>query len=450
MENQTEKSGLFENLRQSIVAKLVMVGFLSLLLLVPSSWVTDLIHERQGRQKEVMQEIAQSWSSSQYISGPVLLIPYKTMQEVKDMKGQISMHETFQYIFLMPEELKIDSKASPEILHRGIFDAVVYNAAIKVSGTFNEIDLKKAGVEAKAVEWGKAQLIVGVSDVKGLKQIPQMKLTDTTMAMEPDFSGLNIFSNNLSSPTDLSKKLSTKMDFSFELKLRGSEGLSFVPMGKNTRIQVDGTWGNPSFIGAYLPEKRNVSDSSFTSIWNIPHFNRPFPQQWVDVDGGRIKNSNFNHTCGVNFLLSVDQYQKTMRSAKYAMLIIMLTFVSLLFTELITKRQVNMVQYILIGVAMIIYYSLLLSFSEQIGFTWAYIIASLATIILIGTFIATILKSKRISGLLTAILCVFYLFIYVIIQLQEMALLVGSVGLFIVVAMLMYTSSKINWDRRNT
>src|SRR5690606_10835641 len=210
-----------------------------------------------------------------------------------------------------------------------------------------------------------------------------------------------------------------------------------------------GKWKDPSFIGSYLPETRNISDSSFASQWNIPHFNRPFPQQWVDNDGARLSDAESGNSCGVNFLLPVDQYQKNMRSAKYAMLIILLTFVSLLFTEFITKSFVNIVQYVLIGLAMVVYYTLLLSFSEQLGFTWAYIIASLATIILIGSFISTILKKGKSAMLLTGILAVFYIFIYVIIQLQEMALLVGSIGLFIVIAMLMYASSKISWENND-
>lgn len=449
MENQKEKNGLLTWLRRSATAKLAMVGFLSLLLLIPSSWVTDLIRERQGRQKEVMDEIAKSWSGNQNVIGPILVIPYTAFQRIKDDKGNITIEEVKQHVFLMPNNLHVHADALPQLLHRGIFDAVVYNAKVSIKGDFEELDLKKLGIDPQHLLWDKAQLLVNVRDVKGLKEIPKINLGDTTVAMEPSFSDVRVFKNSLASAIDLSKKRSTQRSFSFELQLRGSEGFSLTPIGKNTHFELTGKWKDPSFIGSYLPETRNISDSSFASQWNIPHFNRPFPQQWVDNDGARLSDAESGNSCGVNFLLPVDQYQKNMRSAKYAMLIILLTFVSLLFTEFITKSFVNIVQYVLIGLAMVVYYTLLLSFSEQLGFTWAYIIASLATIILIGSFISTILKKGKSAMLLTGILAVFYIFIYVIIQLQEMALLVGSIGLFIVITMLMYASSKISWENND-
>ncbi|HWV73520.1 MAG TPA: cell envelope integrity protein CreD [Pseudosphingobacterium sp.] len=448
MENQQEKSGLLDWVRYSIGAKVVTVAFLSILLLIPSFLVIDLIHERQGRQAEVRKEIAQSWAGNQYVGGPVIVIPYKTWQEDRDSKGNISTKEIIQYVFLLPDELNVAARTQPKILHRGIFDAVVYHAAVKVKGSFAELDIKKAGVDPHFLQWEKAQLIIGVSDVKGLQKTPTLILSDTTQEMESDFSALNVFDNSLSVNIDLSKHKSTRKTFSFALNLRGSEGLFFMPLGKNTRIAIQGNWANPSFAGAYLPEKRTIDNSTFHAIWDVPHFNRPYPQQWLSVDGAKIKQSASNYYCGSNFLLPVDQYQKTMRSAKYAMLIIMLTFVSLLFTELITKRDINIIQYVLIGGAMVVYYSLMLSFSEQVGFNWAYLIASAATIVLVGLFIFSILRNKKVATLLAGILAIFYLFIYVIIQLQELSLLIGSVGLFITVALLMYTSSKVHWEKR--
>lgn len=447
MENQQEKSSLINWLRHSIGAKLAMVAFLSIVLLIPSFWVTELIRERQGRQQEVKNEIAQSWAANQYVGGPVMVIPYKTWYEDRDTNGKLERKELTQYVFLLPEVLHITAHTKPEILHRGIFDAVVYQADVDVNGTFAELDLKKVGVDPELLQWEKAQLMTGVSDVKGLQKIPILTLSGLTQEMESDFSGIRVFDNSLSAPVDLSNNRSTKKTFSFTLNLRGSDGLSFIPLGKNTEIMMTGKWDNPSFVGAYLPEKRSIEDTTFQATWNVPHFNRPYPQQWTGTDGKKISDNTTSYYCGSNFLLSVDQYQKTMRSAKYAMLIIMLTFVSLLFTELITKRTVNIIQYVLIGGAMVIYYSLLLSFSEQVGFNWAYFIASLATIVLVGTFIHSILRNRKTSFLLIAILSGFYLFIYVIIQLQELSLLVGSIGLFVTVALLMYTSSKVQWEK---
>ncbi|MEJ7691713.1 inner membrane CreD family protein, partial [Daejeonella sp.] len=209
-----------------------------------------------------------------------------------------------------------------------------------------------------------------------------------------------------------------------------------------------GIWSNPSFTGRYLPEERKISATDFEATWTMPYFNRPFPQQWSDSEVVFNDKLVEEATFGVKFILPVDQYQKTIRSAKYAILIILLTFVSLFFTEILNKRNVHIFQYVLIGATMVIYYTLLLSFTEQVGFNWAYIIASVATTLLISVFIASVLRSRKIAAIFATILSVFYTFIFVIIQLQDLALLFGSVGLFTTVALLMYFSGKIEWEKK--
>ncbi|WP_028298563.1 cell envelope integrity protein CreD [Olivibacter sitiensis] len=448
MENQVERNGRANWFKESILAKLLMIGTLSLLLLIPSSWVKDLVIERQGRQEEVMEEIGQSWSGKQKLSGPLLVLPYKEWRPSKNEKGDTIIKEYVQQLFLLPEQLNIKAKTDPQILHRGIFDAVVYHAAIRLEGTFGELDIKKADISPDQIMWEKAQIVIGIGDLKGIGEVPKINLGDKVLPLEPDFSSFNLFQNNLTCVVDLSSTKSTTQAFNLDLQIRGSESLAFMPLGKETKIDINGNWPNPSFSGTYLPESRQVSDSSFVSKWHVSHFNRPFPQQWSTQAKLQMESLSNDYSCGVNFLLPVDQYQKTMRSAKYAMLIIMLTFVSLFFTELIMKRTVHIIQYVLIGLAMIIYYSLLLSLAEQVGFSWAYFIASVATILLISSFVLALLKNRRAAAILTGVLTVFYIFVYVIIQLQEIALLAGSIGLFVVVALLMYASSKINWDSR--
>ena len=255
----------------------------------------------------------------------------------------------------------------------------------------------------------------------------------------------NLFENNLIvQPSDLSAAKSTVLDFDFELDIRGSKDLNFLHLGKATNVKINGNWNDPSFTGRYLPEARKVEGNTFSANWKMTYFNRPFPQQWI---GGKADTKNSEAVFGVKFKLPVDQYQKTMRTAKYAILIILLTFISLLFTEFLIKRPVHLLQYVLIGAAMTIYYILLLSFSEQVGFDMAYLIASAATIILISTFIASLLRNRKAAMIYSAIIAVFYCFIYVIIQLQDLALLFGSIGLFVIVAVLMQLSAKISWSK---
>ena len=449
---ETEKNGLIAWFGESVLIKLALIGILTLLLLIPASWIQDLILERQARQDEVIKEISDKWSGSQLVEGPVMVLPYKTLVKQKDAMGKISYREVLTNIYILPETLNIISKVEPEVLHRGIFDAVVYNTKLRINGKFSPLELKKSGIDPGMILWDKVKLDIGVSDLKGLKNNPSIKLGNAVYDVEPDFSSLKLFKNNLIILPDLSQGRNTALNFSFDLDLRGSSDLNFTHLGKTTTVKIEGKWNNPSFTGRYLPEDRKITKDSFTATWKMPYFNRPFPQQWVEENAvmhtGVVNTAGNDASFGVKFILPVDQYQKTMRSAKYAILIILLTFISLFFTELLNKRKVHLLQYVLIGAAMTIYYTLLLSFSERVGFNIAYLISSVATVALIGIFIASLLKNKRPAIVFAGILSIFYSFIFVIIQLQDLALLFGSVGLFIIVAIMMYLSAKIEWDRK--
>ncbi|MBU1760017.1 MAG: cell envelope integrity protein CreD, partial [Bacteroidetes bacterium] len=436
------------------------IGFLTLILLIPNFWIQNLINERQQRQTEINQEISNDWSGKQIIEGPVLVIPYtKTVIEKENVESKTqTVKEVISTIHILPENLNMDAVVKPNKLHRGIFESVVYNSQIKVKGNFSALELKKSGINPERILWSKAKVFIGLSDLKGLKNNPQIKLADSTYEVEPDFLNDDLFDHNLTISPDLSQIKSSKLDFNFILDLKGSDELNFLHIGKNTKIKLSGNWPNPSFIGRYSPDNRNFNDDGFTAEWNLSYFNRTYPQQWegekriitknndkaVDVTIGQIADSMF----GVKFMLPVDQYQKTMRTAKYSILIIMLTFISLFFMEFIQKRKIHLLQYVLISAAMIVYYILLLSFGEQVGFNIAYLIASVSTIVLIGSFVKALMKSIKPALLFTTILSIFYGFIFVIIQLQDLALISGSIALFVVVAVLMYLSAKIDWTKK--
>lgn len=448
MENQpqTEKTGLVNWFSESIIVKVGLIGFLTILLLIPSALIQDLIIERQARQDEVIGDITDKWSGSQLIEGPIMVLPYKKLVASKDAASKTVYKEIVTNIYILPELLNVKTSVDPQILNRGIFDAVVYDSKLNVSGKFSELELVKSGLNPEMILWNKAKVVIGISDLKGMKNNPEIKFGESLYQVEPDFTSLKLFTNNLIILPDLSKEKRTALSFNFNLDLRGSKELSFLHLGKSTQVNISGQWNDPSFIGRYLPENRTINADGFTATWKMPYFNRPFPQQWEDVNS--VLRVDDKASFGVKFMLPVDQYQKTIRTAKYSFLIILLTFISLLFTEMIQKKKIHVLQYVLIGAAMVIYYSLLLSFSEQVGFNMAYLIASVSTIVLIGLFIASLLKNKKTAILFSTILSVFYGFIFIIIQLQDLALLYGSIGLFIIVATLMYLSSKMDWSKK--
>ena len=448
MEEQQQKRGFMDWLKESVTVKLGFIGVLILVLLIPSSLIDNLIRERASRQEEMIKDVSDKWSGSQLIQGPVLVIPYRRHVKYTDTAQKEKEKDVVENLYLLPDNLHIKAALKTEILHRGIFDVVVYNTVITVSGNFGKADLTALNITADQLYPDKSKVTFGISDLKGLKTNPVVNIAGQSSQAEPIFNEHSLFSNGLQSSIKSAALTQNEIRFSYTLDLKGSQELSFLHLGKTTDVEASGNWNSPSFDGRYLPDVRRVTETGFFARWKMLYYNRPYPQQWVGNDNLLTNEKKQDDASfGVKLRLPVDQYQKTTRTSKYSLLIILLTFISLFLTEVIRKQKVHVFNYILIGAAMIIYYSLLLSFSEQIGFTLAYLLASVATVGLISAFIASLLKNKSAALLFGVILSVFYVFIFVIIQLEDYALIIGSIALFMIIAALMYFSRKINWDR---
>ncbi|MEO8887009.1 MAG: cell envelope integrity protein CreD [Mucilaginibacter sp.] len=445
--DELEKSqGFMTWLKESVTVKLIFIGGLILVLLIPSLMIQGLINERETRRDEVDKDVSTTWSGSQLVQGPVLVIPYKRQVKEK-VDNRETIKEVVENIYILPDALHYKAVINAEKLHRGIFNTAVYNTQVKVWGDFRT-ELSKLSITPSQLLPAKATLAFSISDLKGLKANPVIISGTQQLQAEPSFNEKGLFANGLMARINLTGADTTAIPFNFTLDLKGSQELSFLHTGKTTDVEVVGNWPTPSFIGRYLPDYRSVTDKGFTARWRMLYFNRPFAQQWAADDTlvSRMQTHD-DALFGVKLKLPVDDYQKTMRSSKYGILIILLTFISLFLTEMISKQRIHSFNYVLIGAAMVIYYTLLLSFSEQVGYNLAYLIASVATIALVAVFIASLLKNKKPALLFAIILAIFYAFIYVIIQLEDLALLIGSIALFVIVSILMYFSRKINWDR---
>ncbi len=435
-------------LKESITIKLVSIGFLVLILMIPSSWIDSLINERQVRAESVIQEVSGKWSGSQLVSGPVLVLPFTQREKIDKGKEGIEIREWTEKAYFLPDQLDINGIINPEILHRGIFDAVVYGSQLKMKAKFDSVDFSKLNIDAKDVQWKDAYLILGISDLRGITKNPIFKAGQATLVGEPsnqiDFSKPS--GDYDGGGNGIIAKLPWKSaddflgDLDFQIDLKGSTMMSFTPAGKTTHVKLQGPWADPSFDGDFLPTSRELTDSDFSAEWNVLHYNRPFSQQWIG-DAQKISGSQF----GVKLLIPVDQYQKSMRTSKYSQLIILLTFIALLMVEIMRKIRIHPFQYILIGAALIIYYSLLLSFSEHIGYNLAYAISTISTVILVSLYSSTFLDARKLVFIFGGLLFFFYTFIFVIIQLQDYSLLVGSVGLFFIISLIMYFSKNIKW-----
>jgi inner membrane protein len=426
---------------------MLVIAILTLLMLIPAVFVSDLIDERQQRRDGVISEVSEKWGGVQTLTGPILSIPYKTLvsSQSTDEKGVVKTvtSEVIQYAHLLPDTLHIRTELKPEVRYRGIYEIILYRSVVRVRGVLSLAGLKDVSVPVKDILWNDVFVSLGVQDVKGIRDSVTILWSGQKLLTNPGVPCNDVVASGINGKAPMSEddlNANRQYEFSVELNLNGSGELYFMPVGRETTVQVGGSWGNPSFVGAYLPEERSVEPNKFLASWKVLHLNRNYPQQWTGASVN-LKESAF----GIKLLMGLDEYQKTMRSAKYAIMFIVLTFLSFFMAEVLNKRIIHPIQYVLIGLALTIFYTLLLSISEQTNFNRAYLLSSAATIALIGLYTRSVLNSILAAAIITGILAVLYGFLFIVLQLQDYALLLGSIGLFLILALVMYITRNINW-----
>jgi inner membrane protein len=423
--------------KSKLIVKGLIIGVLALLLLIPAEFVQNLIKEREARQKEAFTEVSSKWANRQNISGPVLVIPYT--KAAKDNSGLPVTIKSFAYF--LPDRLSIESAVRPEKRYRSIYEVMLYSSSIKLNGSFFSLPLQKLNLTPADMIWNEAYVCLGITDAKGLKDELQLTWNDSTLSLTPSAINNAVFKEGFISPVTISETTANSaINFSSQVSLNGSEQLLFTPVGKQTTVQMQSTWPDPSFTGNQLPDSSVISEKGFLARWKSLSHTRNFPQVWKD-DSYNLSPAAF----GADLFIPVNGYQKTMRSVKYAILCILLSFTAFFLIETNNKKSIHPVQYALIGFALILFYTLLLSFSEYIGFNGAYAIATAATVGLITWFVKGLLQSMKLSILLSLVLVLLYSYIFTILQLQDYALLLGSVGLFLTLGVVMYYSKKVQW-----
>jgi len=455
-----------ERISQSITFKLISIGVLVLLLLIPKAMINDLILERERRMRETIHEVTDKWSRSQTISGPSIVIPYQKLIEMEEDKGvkTVIRHATF-----LPEELDITSIVEPEERYRGIFKVIVYKAKLTISGKFPKPDFSSWDIPKEDIQWSKAILNLGISDLRGIEQQVYLGFDGKDYPFSPGVSTNSLSESGIHLPLEPVADHFYENNFSIDIPLKGSERLFFVPLGQDTHVKMTSSWKDPSFTGSFLPKERKINKEGFEATWQVLHFNRNYPQSWTEhnyyIDDVNYQDNPYklidNYTAtrntdkndigsskfGVNLLVTADHYQKSLRSSKYSILIIALSFLMFFLIEVTQKLRIHAFQYILIGLALMIFYTLLLSISEHLGFNIAYWISCLSVIALITFYSSSILGKKKMAYMLASSLTAIYGFLFIIIQIETYALLVGSIGLFIILALTMYYTRKISWYR---
>ena len=451
MENQENQKTESKSIFQSTTAKMIMVGFLTLALLIPLFFVQDLIKERSARQKEVVSEVAELWGKEVSFYGPILQIPYKTYKETtivdaKTKQVSIQKNASTNYAYFFPEKLNNTSDVKKNTsLKRGIYNNIVFTANMKFDGNFSKPNFEKLGIKEEDILWDKATIIVKTTNLKSIKSDLKIKLNNQLQVFESkpeedSYYGTletNTFNYQTITTTD-------RIDFNFTMQYNGSNSLEFIPIGKTTFVSIDSDWESPSFNGTFAANTstKKVDKKGFHADWKILDINRSFAQQYDN----KIPNLN-EYTFGVKLIETVDEYQQNERASKYGFLVIGLTFLIFFLIQSISKINIHIFQYSMIGLALIMFYTLLISITEHSSFSFAYAIAGTAVVALITLYSLSILKNKKFPVFIGISLSVLYTFIYVIIQLEDYALLVGSIGLFFILSAVMYFSRKIDWGK---
>lgn len=437
-EAKKQAGGCLHRFSKSI--KVVVIAFLVLLLLIPMFMIEDMIRERGRTQSEAIAEVSQKWSLAQTVTGPYINLKYPMYYEENGTKRL-----TMGNVTLFPDELSVDGQLKTETLQRGIYKVNVYQSELVIKGYFSSEELRKGNLSMDALQYDRAAICLNLTDMRGLSEQVSIRLNDSVYVFEPGMDGQGIDNMGVHAIVNLSAlKEDGRLPYEMNIKLKGSQSISFTPLGKTTKVSLKANWNTPSFDGNFLPEKRHITESDFSAQWQVLNLNRNYSQVLVDypTTGIRdIKDSSF----GVNLKMPVEQYQQSMRSTKYAVLIILLTFTVIFFTEIMEKTRIHALQYLLVGLALCLFYSLLLSLSEHIGFGSAYLVASVLTIALVGGYMLGIIKRKKPAFIMTGLLVVLYIYVFILIQLETYALLAGSLGLFVILAMVMYFSKKIDW-----
>ena len=406
-------------LKNSLPVKIALMGLLILLMLIPLTMVQRQVRDRQQAADSSREEVSDSWGRAQTLTGPVLKLSYEV--EVLDKDQKKTTRKATGTIY--PRKLAYDIDTRTQTLHRSIYDIMVYGADVVVTGDF----VIPALYEEK--ELTEQLIVMGMSDLRGIEGNVDITLGDKDYAFHSGSSEKEI--STLSEGIGLEKALmdgKTVLPFRLAYRVKGSSSLKVRPYGGVTEVRMRSNCPDPSFTGDFLPSEREVTDEGFTARWSVTEINRGDPD-----------DTSF----GVNLLQGVTQYQQTTRSAKYGILIILLVFIAGLAVELVGKKNINIVQYLVIGLSLVLFYALVLSFSEFMRFPLAYFLAALMTVAALFGYFRGILRDRS-AWLLTALVSVAYLLSYVLLQMETYALLVGTLVLFFLLVGIMYLTTNLN------
>ncbi len=436
--------------------KIALIGLVALLLQIPVEMIRGLVLERKQARDGVIADIARRSSEAQRIAGPVLYVPWTrrgvetTTTSDESGRSRTSSKEKIErgQVALLPATLSVEGTIDLQQKHRGIYQARVYTLNATLRGTF--VLPPGLGVPGGpgTLEWGRALLVLGIHDTRGIRDRVQLEWNGALPALYPGGveaagvpNGIHADLGVLATPQSLATQ-----EFKIALSLLGSERLDIIPVGAATTVSLASPWPHPSFSGKILPDAgTTLARDGFAASWRTSHFATNLAQLHQRCVQSRQCEAFNQHSLAVAFVQPVDLYQTVERSVKYGFLFIGLTFAAFFLFEVLKKLAIHPIQYALVGVALAIFFLLLISLSEHLGFVPAYAIAAGSCVALLGYYVGHVLKSMRLGAMFAFALGVLYGLLFVILRLEDHALLMGSVIVFACVAAAMVATRRVDW-----
>ena len=437
-------------MNKNLTIKLGAIALLILLLLIPLLMIDGIIDDRQQLRDGVLEDIARSSSYSQQLSGPVMVVPYRKV--VRTWKTNEKTNQRYEELgeergrlYFLPERFELDGQVQTELRARGIYQARLFHADNRINGHFSlpaQLGIKEDFAD---YQFDAPFLAVGISDIRGIENALKLELDGQRLDFVPGTQvgwlgeGVRVML-----PT-LDTRNATELTFGFDLRLQGTGSLQVLPVGKASRVSLAANWPHPSFIGNFLPGKREISDQGFSADWQTSFFSTNLQEAMNRCVMGNDCEAFNGRSFGVSFIDPVDQYLKSDRAIKYALLFIVLTFAGFFLFEVLKSLAVHPVQYALVGVALAFFYLLLLSLSEHIGFALAYLLSASGCVLLIGFYVCHVLHSVRHGLSFSAGLAALYGLLYGLLSAEDYALLMGSLLLFGLLGVFMVLTRKLDW-----
>ncbi len=444
--------------RVSFTFKLGTIGALVLLLLIPLGMLQMRLNERLRTRNQAVSEITATWGSEQSVVGPFLQVPYEATVTVRKeslvdgklVRGDVQERVRREAVFL-PAEYEVRGRLDPSERYRGIYKAVVYRADLTLSGSFAQPDFAEWKIDAKDVLWDEAALVVAVSDLRGVTNTLALAWDGAEVLFQPGspFLGFESTLRARVPAASLQARARPDVDFSMALGLNGSGGIRLAPLGLRSRVALAAPWPDPNFQGAFLPTSREITAQGFAADWQVAYYGRGYPQAWTAGEGRASVNAQGieRSTFGVGLYAPVDSYRLVERSVKYGVLFIVLIFTGFFLFETLGGLRIHAMQYTLVGAALCLFYLTLLALSELMPFGAAYLIAAAAAGGMVSLYSASVLKGARRAGVVAVELGAIFAFLYTTLQLQDYALLLGTVGLFVALGIVMYATRNLDWHR---